>query len=102
LKKQIPRELVYCMIFFLRINLFIYKYYRLRKFEINLDNSSLSLNETDTNLSQTSTSILLLLLILSFGICGICCFCKKKSNNVDRSSEDSEYSQETLQEIFIE
>jgi len=84
----------------------ICRYYRLRKFEVNLDNSSLSLNGTNTNLSKTSTSILLLA-ILSIGICGTYYFCQKKSNNelinsVNRSSEDSDSTQETIEEVFIE
>ncbi|CAF0771512.1 unnamed protein product [Adineta steineri] len=78
----------------------------LRKFDLNLDNSSLSLNQTNIDPSKTSTSILLIF-ICSMSICGIYYCCKNKStnqltNNTNRSSKESQDSQETLEDIYID
>jgi hypothetical protein len=89
---------------YFRIEFSVYRSFRLRKFDLN---SSLLSNGTNTDLSKTSTSVLLFS-VISIGLCGIYYCCKKKSNdqsrkNVNRSSEDSEDSQETLEEeIFME
>jgi hypothetical protein len=106
LRKRIQTLLVYCILFDFKDKVRLYEYFRLRKF--HLDNSSLSLNQTNIGLSKSSTSLLLFLLLF-ITLCGICYFCKNKSNNesikhVNRSSEESQYSQETLEdeEVIIE
>ncbi|CAF3359556.1 unnamed protein product [Rotaria sp. Silwood1] len=76
----------------------------LRKFEDNLNNFSSSSNGSmSSDLSKVST-FMSLFLILLMCICGIC-YCNKKKTDkklINRSSQESQYSPETLDEVFIE
>ncbi|CAF0778828.1 unnamed protein product [Rotaria sordida] len=77
----------------------------LRKLEDNQNNSLLSSDKTLTNDLSKMSTFMLLFLILFIIICGICCYNKKKTNNKlinNRSSEESQYSPEILDETSIE
>ncbi|CAF2032478.1 unnamed protein product [Rotaria magnacalcarata] len=78
----------------------------LRKFDASSDNSS-SLNKAiNVDLSKYSTWILLFMILLTC-ICACCYISKKKTKTQqmkisNRSSEQSQYSHATLDDIFTE